>query len=126
MVPKPYLLWMPRPRGRRRRQVRSAVRVVSQASVVQSHDVCDVMSLKLENFVRTFRGQGDDFSVFWEKFLVVCSLQNLDTEEKRMKAFPLFVEGDAFQIFSQLSDADKKKEDAVKQALTTAFSVSPS
>ena len=54
-------------------------------------------SVKLDNYVRPFRGKGDDFDMFWAKFLALCRLQKLDTDAKKLELFPLFVEGDAFQ-----------------------------
>ena len=42
-----------------------------------------------------------------------------------MEMFPLFIEGEAFHLYSQLSDSDKKKEDAVQKSFATAFSMTP-
>ena len=67
------------------------------------------MAMKVENFLRQFCGNGDDFEAFWEKFLVLARLQKWDTDEKKMmNHLPLFLDGDAFLVFRNLSDDDKK------------------
>ena len=83
-------------------------------------------SLKLDNYLKAFRGRGDDFMTFWDKFQVVCAVQAaLDDGEKRMKVFRLFLEGDAFHLFSQMSELDKKNEEKVEAVFETAYSVTP-
>ena len=83
-------------------------------------------SLKIDNFLKPFRGKGDDFDTFWKKFQVVCSLQKIATPKGRMEIFPLFLEGDAFHLFSQLSGADQEDESKVKGTFETAYVVTPS
>ena len=82
------------------------------------------MSLKLDNFLRPFRGKGDDFPTFWEKFGVLTTVSKWDSEEDQMNHLPLFLDGDAFLVFSQMSEEDKKKPDAMKARLQEAFAVS--
>ena len=81
------------------------------------------MSVKADNYLRPFRGRGDDFEVFWEKFLVLCTLQKQDTDIKKMSVLPLFLYGDAFQVFTQMSADDQKKPDEVQKRLQGAFSM---
>ena len=50
-----------------------------------------VMSLKLDGFLRPYRGSGDDWDQFWSKFLVLADVSGWDTEEKAMSRFPLFL-----------------------------------
>ena len=83
------------------------------------------MAMKVGNFLRQFRGNGDDFEAFWEKFLVLARLQKWDTDEKKMNHLPLFLDGDAFLVFRKLSDDDKDAA-VVKGKLQQAFAVSKS
>ena len=55
--------------------------------------------LHVDNFVWQFRGKGDNFETFWEKFLVLADLQKWDTDVKKMQHLPLFLDGDAFLSF---------------------------
>ena len=43
---------------------------------------------------------------FWEKFLVLAKIQKWDDDEAQMLHLPLFLDGDAFLVFSKLSDSD--------------------
>ena len=81
------------------------------------------MSVKGDNYLRPFRGRGDDFEVLWQKFLVLCTLQKQDTDIKKMSVLPLFLDGDAFQVFTQMSADDQKKPDEVQKRLQGAFSM---
>ena len=56
--------------------------------------------------------------------MVAAQLQQWTTEEKRMAQLPLFLDGDAFLMWDELSDEDKKKENSVKQRLRDAFTLS--
>lgn len=83
------------------------------------------MSLKLDSYLRPFRGkEGEAFDSFWEKFEVLANLQKWDTDAKKMANFPLFLDGDAFLVFTKLSDNQKKDCGEVKKALQSAFAVS--
>ena len=83
------------------------------------------MSLKFDNFLKPFRGQQDDLEAFWAKFEVTAKLQKWDTDAVKMANFPLFLAGEAFMVWSELSDADKKDPEKVKAALSAAFSLTP-
>ena len=81
-------------------------------------------SVKLDNYVRPFRGQGDDFEMFWAKYMVLCGIQKLSMDAQKMSVFPLFLEGDAFQVLMQMPPADQMCVDAVKKKMEEAFSMS--
>ncbi|XP_065182549.1 uncharacterized protein LOC135813378 [Sycon ciliatum] len=83
------------------------------------------MSLKLDGFLRTFRGKGDDLETFWSKFRVLADIQKWDTEEKRMQHLPLVLDGQAFKVFMSMAEADRKKEATVKALLEKAFAPAP-
>ena len=85
-------------------------------------------SLRLDSgYVSPFRGSvGENFSTFWEKFQVLAKTQKWDSGEKRATHLPLFLAGDAFLVYSRLSDAQKKDENEIKSKLVAAFSVSKS
>ena len=83
------------------------------------------MSLKFDNFLKPFCGQQDDLEAFWAKFEVTAKLQKWDTGAVKMANFPLFLAGEAFTVWSELSDADMKDPEKVKAALSAAFSLTP-
>ena len=83
-------------------------------------------SVKVDNFLRPFRGRQDDFPAFWEKFLVLAKIQKWDDDEAQMLHLPLFLDGDAFLVFSKLPDSDQRVTETVWQKLVEAFSVTPS
>ena len=82
-------------------------------------------SMKVDNFLRPFRGRQDDFHAFWEKFLVLAKIQKWDDDEAQMLHLPLFLDGDAFLVFSKLADSDQQVTETVRQKLVEAFSVTP-
>ena len=55
---------------------------------------------------------------------MLADLQKWDTDVKKIQHLLLFLDGDAFLVFRRMSDADKKKPDAVKARLQEAFAVS--
>ena len=70
------------------------------------------MSLKVDNFLRPFRGRADyNFHTFGEKVIVLFGIQKWDDNEKKMAHFPLFLEGNAFLMCWKLSTEDKKRCD---------------
>ena len=83
-------------------------------------------SMKVDNFLRPFRGRQDDFHAFWEKFLVLAKIQRWDDDVAQMLHLPLFLDGDAFLVFSKLADSDQQVAETVRQKLVEAFSVTPS
>ena len=85
------------------------------------------MSVKLEGFVKPYRGKTDlSWDVFWSKFLVLAEVSGWDTAEKRMARLPLFLEGDAFLVFSRMQPADQKDQEKVAALMKKSFSVSKS
>ena len=80
-------------------------------------------SFKVDRFVRQFRGRGDNFEQFWDKFMVLAAVQKWDSDEKKMDHLPLFLDGDAFLVYTRMSDTDKKKPAEVKKRMEQAFSV---
>ncbi|XP_065196502.1 uncharacterized protein LOC135827994 [Sycon ciliatum] len=80
-------------------------------------------SLKVDNFVRAYRGKGDDWEHFWGKFSVLAKIQGWDTAEKRMKNFPLFLDGDAFLVFTRMPADDQKDEEKVNEKMKVSFSL---
>ena len=71
------------------------------------------MSVKFDALVRTYRGSQDDLDLFWRKFLVAAELQKWDSDEKKMANLPLFLEGDAFLVWDELSSDEKKDMEVV-------------
>ena len=83
------------------------------------------LSVKLDSFLKPFRGRGDNFQTFWSKFIVLAEANGWDTDAKRMAKLPLLLDGAAYTVVDQLSTDDKKDSEKVKDALETAFSPSP-
>ena len=81
---------------------------------------------KAEGYLRPCRGKIDDFQTFWAKFDVLATIKKWDTEEKKMAQLPLFLEQDAFLVFSRMAADDKKSSAAVKKKLQDAFCMSQS
>ena len=82
------------------------------------------MSVKFDALVRTYRGSQDDLDLFWRKFLVAAELQKWDSDEKKMANLPLFLEGDAFLVWDELSSDEKKDMEVVQRKLMEAFTLS--
>ena len=83
-------------------------------------------SICMDSYLRPFRGKGDDFNTFWDKFEVLAGIQGWSTDEDKMKRFPLFVEGDAFLVLMKMAAADRKDPAKVKEKMTSAFAVTAS
>lgn len=81
-------------------------------------------SAGMHSFLKKYRGGSDDFDEFWRKFLVTANIQKWSTEAARMENFPLFLERDAFLVWDELSDDDKKSQAKVKARLEAAFTLS--
>ena len=60
------------------------------------------------------------------KFQVLAAAKGWADEDPRMTNFPLYLERDAFRVYSRPWDVDQKKEAEVKVNLLSAFSVTPS
>ena len=65
--------------------------------------------------------RGEDLEVFAAKFRVVAHLQGWHTRSKRADNLPLFLDKGAFTVWSQLSDSTKKDDEAILDALRSAF-----
>ncbi|XP_065189595.1 uncharacterized protein LOC135820209 [Sycon ciliatum] len=77
--------------------------------------------------VQPFYGKdGEDLEEFWAKFLVLATAKEWSDEDARMQHLPLYLQGDAFRVFSRMADSDKSKQAEVKKVLVSAFSVTPS
>jgi len=81
------------------------------------------MATRYEAFVKPFRGRDDDLKAFWSKFDVFATIQKYSAEAK-LANLPLFLEGEAYLVWDQLSDADKKDAAKLCNALEAAFGLS--
>ncbi|XP_065185766.1 uncharacterized protein LOC135816500 [Sycon ciliatum] len=81
---------------------------------------------KAEGYLRPYRGKVDDFQTFWAKFDVLATINKWDSDEKKMAQLPLFLEQDAFLVFSRMKSDDKKKPDAVQKKMEEAFCMTKS
>ena len=85
------------------------------------------MSVKLEGFVKPYRGKSDEsWENFWSKFSVLADVSGWTTDTDAMKRLPLFLEGDAFLVYSKMSANDKKDKSKVAAAMVKSFGVSKS
>ena len=75
-------------------------------------------------FVKPFGG-GDGFQEFWQKFQVLCRVKQRNSVQKRMDRLPLFLEGEAFLVWSGISRSDQLDEDVVQVTLSSAFLLTP-
>ena len=83
-------------------------------------------SLKMDGFMRPFRGRGDDWDMFWTKYGVLASASGWNTTAKKMDRLPLFLEGEAFLVCSKMSELDKRDADRVTFVMRKSFSVTAS
>lgn len=67
--------------------------------------------------------ENKDFDEFWVKFRALSRRKGWTSEEKRIDNFPLYLEGNAFPVFSRLSEQDQAKEGEVKKKLVSAFTL---
>ena len=85
------------------------------------------MSVKLEGFVKPYRGKTDlSWDIFWLKFLVLAEVSGWNTDNKKMARLLPFLEGDAFLVFSRTPTADQKHKEKVAALMKKSFSVSRS
>ena len=78
-----------------------------------------VVSVKFSDMVGQFRGN-EDFSEWLKKFELVLTLQGMTSSFE--KVLPLFLTGEAFAVYDGLTDKEKNDYEALKSALTKAFS----
>ena len=72
---------------------------------------------KIQDVVRSFDGCGN-IDTWLKKFKLVAKLK----EVKKLESFlPLFLEGDAFSVYDELSETSKDSSEKIKQALLNAF-----
>lgn len=74
-------------------------------------------AVKLTDIIGRFDGRSD-FSEWIKRFELVADLQGITKLESFL---PLFLIGDAYSLYESLNDADKKKYETTKSALTKAF-----
>ncbi|XP_065176529.1 uncharacterized protein LOC135806289 [Sycon ciliatum] len=77
------------------------------------------------SLLRPYRGGDDDLEAFLLKFRVVSRIQKWTSEAKRMDHFPLFLDKDAFTVWSALPDVEQTSEEVVHGALRAAFCITP-
>ena len=77
--------------------------------------------VKLHEVVKCFNGD-EDVSTWLEKFELVANLRKM---EKLEEVLPLFLEGPAFAVYSQMDTRDKKDATKIRAALLAAFAISP-
>ena len=76
-------------------------------------------TLRLHDVVRPFSGEGD--VVQWlEKLEMVAKLRGISDLQN---VLPLFLEGSAYAVFSEMDEMKKKDLAAIKEALTDAFAL---
>ena len=69
------------------------------------------------SLLRPHRGGDDDLKAFLLKIRVVLRIQKWTSEAKRMDHFPLFLDKDAFTVWSALPDVEATSEEVVRGAL---------
>ena len=80
---------------------------------------------KVDGVLRPFRGRQDEFDEFWKKFHIVARIQKWEDAEARMNHLPLYLSGDAFSVWSEMSESDQMNEETVKERLQKSFSMLP-
>jgi RNase H-fold protein (predicted Holliday junction resolvase) len=75
------------------------------------------MDKPTDTFIRTFEGRGD-VATWLKKLELVAKIKKI---KNIACLIPLYLEGDAFAVFDQLTDADKEDSEAIKKALRDAF-----
>ena len=78
-------------------------------------------SLRLTDLVRMYDGRGDILE-WLNKLELVAKLRGLDRLEN---VIPLFLEGSAYSLYTELSEEDKQSEQAIKRRLVEAYGVNP-
>ena len=81
----------------------------------------DSNTIKLHEVVKCFNGD-EDVSTWLEKFELVASLRKMENLEE---VLPLFLEGPAFAVYSQMDRKDKEDATKIRAALLAAFGMSP-
>ena len=84
-----------------------------------------VVMAKLDGVLRPFGASADELEEFWKKFQVVAKIQKWTTAKDRMAHLPFFLSGDAFSVWSELSEVDLENEAKVEACLQKSFSMLP-
>ena len=72
---------------------------------------------KIQDVVRSFDGCGN-IETWLKKLKLVAKLK----EVKKLESFlPLFLDGDAFSVYDELSETSKDSSEKIEQALLNAF-----
>ncbi len=81
-------------------------------------------SIKISDVVSRFSGEGDDVSIsaWLEKVELTAKLLKIEQVET---VIPLFLEGQAFEVYQGLPESVKGSAKSLKQELVKAFGVSP-
>lgn len=85
--------------------------------VLHSLQAITAMEKTTDTFIRTFEGRGD-VATWIKKVELVAKIKKI---KNVAYLIPLYLEGDAFSVFDQLTDSDKEDADAIKKALRDAF-----
>ena len=80
------------------------------------------VEIMLSDVLRPFDGSNADIVQWLEKIKMVAKLRGVDD---LATIVPLFLEGPAYAVFSELSEESKNKYDDIKSVLESAFSISP-
>ena len=83
------------------------------------------MAAKLDGYLRAYRGDTNDLAAFWKKYEVVARLNQWTSAEQEAANLPLFLDGEAFIVYSELSEYDQKDPAVIKRKLTDAFGIPP-
>ena len=75
--------------------------------------------MRMDVLGRPFRGGNTSptFEAFWKKILVAGMLQKWASDAKLLANLPLFLEDEAFLVWDELSDDDKKDRAKVYAAM---------
>ena len=58
-----------------------------------------------------------------KKILIQASIQGWNSEAKRTKHLPLFLESDAFLVFTEMAEAVRKKEKEILRKMEQSFAL---
>src|SRR5678816_2835292 len=78
-------------------------------------------NLKISDLVKNFNGE-EDIDEWIIKFNLIKDLNNIKNEEKIL---PMFLEGKALTVYTQLNEDAKKSGNVIKQKLREAFGEDP-
>ncbi|XP_065196213.1 uncharacterized protein LOC135827687 [Sycon ciliatum] len=70
-------------------------------------------------------GRGEDLEVFLTKFQLTAGHHGWTNKAQRAAQLPMFLEGQAFVVWNQLRDRDKKDDKTIASALRSAFGLTP-